>query len=138
MGSSVNSCVPLHNASLFCGLLDGDVHVGVWPALPIDVILGNDVAADRVWAEYFPPAKSTPLLKDCKQEFFDVFTACAVTQAMIRAELDSAVQKEVCDLVGGKDLGGRKTYCHILCFSFRPRLKRVVAALVHVQCWLKA
>ena len=98
-------CSPLHKAILSCDLVDGDVHIGVRPALPIDgvdVILGNDLAGNRVWADGCPPVKSTPLLKepvDCEQEFPDVFTACAVMRAMTRDQsaLDT-VQKEECDL----------------------------------------
>ena len=98
-------CSPLHKARLSCDLVDGDVHIGVRPALPIDgvdVILGDDLAGNRVWADSCPPVKSTPLLKepdDCEQEFTEGFTACAVTCAMSRDQSDSdTVQKEECDL----------------------------------------
>lgn len=53
------------------------------------MILGNDLAGNHVWADGSSPVK--PLLKEpvaCKLEFPDVFTACAVTQAVARAELD--------------------------------------------------
>ena len=67
-------CAPSHKVRLSCHLLDGDVHIGVRPAFPIDgvdVILGNDLAGNHVWADGCPPVKSTPLLKedDCEQEF---------------------------------------------------------------------
>ena len=53
-------------ARLSCDLVDGDVHIGVRPALPIvgvDVILGNDLAGKRVWADGSPPVMSTPFVK---------------------------------------------------------------------------
>lgn len=50
--------VPLHSVVLNCGLVHGEVTMGVRPALPIegvDVILGNGLAGSRVWAEGPPP-----------------------------------------------------------------------------------
>ncbi|XP_055773354.1 uncharacterized protein LOC129851112 [Salvelinus fontinalis] len=49
--------VPLHKMMLDCGLVKGEVVVGVRPSLPIegiDVILGNNLAGDRVWPVVFP------------------------------------------------------------------------------------
>lgn len=43
--------VPLHKLELDCGLVQGEVAMGMCPALPIcnvDVILGNDLAGSRV------------------------------------------------------------------------------------------
>lgn len=50
--------VPVHKMELVCGLVTGEVVVGVRPALPVegdDIILGNDLAGDRVWADVPPP-----------------------------------------------------------------------------------
>ena len=52
-----NLSVPLHKLILDCGLVKGDVVVGVRPSLPIegiDVILGNNLAGERVWPVVFP------------------------------------------------------------------------------------
>lgn len=60
-------CVPLHKVNLSCSLLVGDVHAGVRPALPIDgidVILGNDLAGNHVWADGSPPIKPKPVLEE--------------------------------------------------------------------------
>ena len=49
--------VPLHKLMLDCGLVKGEVVVGVRPSLPIegiDVILGNNLAGERVWPVVFP------------------------------------------------------------------------------------
>lgn len=44
--------VPLHSLCIACGLVQGEVSMGVRPELPIrgvDVILGNGLAGSRVW-----------------------------------------------------------------------------------------
>ena len=62
---------PEHKMNLDCELVQGEVPMGVRPALPIegvDLILGNDLAGSRVWAKYSPPqAVSLSLLqgKNC-------------------------------------------------------------------------
>ncbi|XP_013877073.1 uncharacterized protein LOC106526898 [Austrofundulus limnaeus] len=61
MGMNVLS-VPRHKITLLCDLFQGEVSVGVRPALPVDgvaMILGNDIAGSRVWADVPPPAKVT-------------------------------------------------------------------------------
>lgn len=89
--------VPLHKMMLFCDLFQGEVAIGVRPALPVDgvtMILGNDIAGSRVWADVAPPAivVSAPMVSSkpdkSEAEFPDVFTACAVTRAMKRAQSD--------------------------------------------------
>ena len=50
--------VSLHRLRLVCGLVTGEVVVGVRPELPVegvDIILGNDLAGDKVWAEAQSP-----------------------------------------------------------------------------------
>ncbi|XP_030294105.1 uncharacterized protein LOC115594274 [Sparus aurata] len=88
--------VPLHNIQLFSDLVQGQVAVGVRPALPIGgitLILGNGVAGSRVWADDSPPplvVSSVPLVSthpdECEVNFPEVFTACAVTRAMAHAD----------------------------------------------------
>uniref|UniRef100_A0A3B5QIF6 CCHC-type domain-containing protein n=1 Tax=Xiphophorus maculatus TaxID=8083 RepID=A0A3B5QIF6_XIPMA len=51
--------VPLHKLTLTCGLVQGEVIMGVHPALPlegVDIILGNDLAGGWVWADFPLPA----------------------------------------------------------------------------------
>ncbi len=89
--------VPLHNVMLYSDLVQGPVAVGVRPALPIEgitFILGNGVAGGRVWADGPPPppvVSSVPLVRNRPDEsevtFPEVFTACAVTRAMARADV---------------------------------------------------
>lgn len=50
--------VPLHRVLLFSDLIQGEVELGVRPALPVEgvsVILGNNLAGGRVWSELPPP-----------------------------------------------------------------------------------
>ncbi|KAK0152609.1 hypothetical protein N1851_005866 [Merluccius polli] len=61
--------VPLHNVMLNSDLFQGQVAVGVSPALPIQgitLILGNEVAGGCVWADVPPPpppvVSSVPLI----------------------------------------------------------------------------
>lgn len=82
--------VPIHKIYLSSRLVDGIVDVGVHPTLPIegvDVLLGNNLAGDRVWPEPVPPlVKTSPVTDtqqdDCATAFPEVFTACAITRAM--------------------------------------------------------
>ena len=103
--------VPLHKVSLACGFVTGDVHLGVRPALPLSgvhVVLGNDLAGNHGWVDGAPPDTYTPLMNnpaDCKIEFPEVFTACAVTRAMAAKDSepeDFAVDHEELDC--GRDL----------------------------------
>lgn len=82
--------VPQHKMMLHCDLFQGEVSVGVRPALPMDgvaMILGNDIAGDKVWADVSPPARVTvtPLVcskpDESEVHFPDVFRACAVTRS---------------------------------------------------------
>jgi len=79
--------VPQHKMMLHCNLFQGEVSVGVRPALPVDgvaMILGNDIAGDKVWADVSPPARVTVTPLECSKpdesevHFPDVFSACAV------------------------------------------------------------
>lgn len=51
--------VPLHKMMLSCDLLQGEVTVGVHPAMPLDgvtMILGHDICGSRVLPDGPPPA----------------------------------------------------------------------------------
>lgn len=84
--------ISAHRLSLTCGLVSGEVKVGVCPALPVegvDLILGNDLAGTKVWADSVPPLVVTwlPVLQPRKEVQQDakgepdagLFAACAVT-----------------------------------------------------------
>ncbi|KAL2076463.1 hypothetical protein ACEWY4_027927 [Coilia grayii] len=72
-------------------LIIGEVVMAVRPQLPVegvDVILGNNLAGGRVWANLSPPpvVNTVPLqvVSECAEQYPDVFCACAVTRAMTR------------------------------------------------------
>lgn len=90
---------PLHDVTLKCGLVEGDVAVGVRPQLPVEgvhMILGNDLAGSKVWADgkinifkkqdSVLPAKVSP---DCSFVSPEVFPVCAVTRSVSRKEVES-------------------------------------------------
>uniref|UniRef100_A0A4W6FVS0 Gypsy retrotransposon integrase-like protein 1 n=1 Tax=Lates calcarifer TaxID=8187 RepID=A0A4W6FVS0_LATCA len=94
--------VPVHKLELDCGLVRGEVVMGVRPALPIpgvDIILGNDLAGIRVWADGPPPpvVTSSPSVAEkpdeSAQSFPSVFTACAVTRAMRSREAEPEAEQ---------------------------------------------
>lgn len=82
---------PLHKIRLTCGLVEGDVVVGVRPELPVEgvhMILGNDLAGSKVWADGSPHVISKELLEPPTGVFLDdssvspeVFPSCAITRA---------------------------------------------------------
>uniref|UniRef100_A0A4W5JE97 Gypsy retrotransposon integrase-like protein 1 n=1 Tax=Hucho hucho TaxID=62062 RepID=A0A4W5JE97_9TELE len=96
--------VPLHKLRLDCGLVKGEVVVGVRPSLPIegiDVILGNNLAGEHVWPVVFPSlvvSAKPSFLKipdESAQSFPEVFSACAVTRSMSRGDLVTAPANEM-------------------------------------------
>ena len=81
--------VPLHIVDLQSSLVSGPVMVEIVASLPvqgISLILGNDLAGDRVMAD--PCVSPKPCLSvvsdDSGIEMSEVFLACAVTQAMAK------------------------------------------------------
>src|SRR4029434_8830805 len=87
--------VPMHKVVLGSDLVQGEVIVGVRPALPVPgvhVILGNIVAGHRVWASGSAPlVGSTKPIEATKQddgvtEVLDSFTECVVTRAKSRGK----------------------------------------------------
>ena len=73
--------VPLHRVVLYSELVEGEVELGVRPALPVDgvsLILGNNLAGGRVWqSSPIPVVTDSPQLRnepdDCLKELPQVF-----------------------------------------------------------------
>lgn len=90
VGSSVPVVVPLHTVSLESELVSGRVTVGLRPFFPIggvSVILGNDLAGDRVLVT--PEVAAVPMGQSpdrLAMQHPRVFEACAVTRAMAKSQ----------------------------------------------------
>ncbi|KAK0130706.1 hypothetical protein N1851_034660 [Merluccius polli] len=90
--------VPLHTIELNSGFVNGEVTIAVRPSLPvdgIDLIMGNNLGGDCVFPGQSspPPVVKTGQLRSpesdkCLEECPEVFTACAVTRAMARAQVE--------------------------------------------------
>lgn len=84
--------VPLHKINLQSDLVQGVLNIAVRPSLPvggIHLLLGNNLAGERVWGSVPPPVivNTTPVIPDANEaseNVPDVFPACAVTRAMSR------------------------------------------------------
>lgn len=110
--------MPLHEVMLSCDLFQGEVAVGMRPALPVDgvtMILGNGIAGSRVWPDGAALAVvvSVPWVSSEQdqnnQDVPNVFRACAVTRSMERAQL-----------AGINDNDHEVTsYCSLVCLSQR-------------------
>ncbi|KAG1933868.1 gag-pol fusion protein [Pimephales promelas] len=94
--------VPLHRIELQSDLVRGEVAIAVRHSLPVDgvhLILGNNLAGERVWRDVPPPVvvksvPSNPSGIDCSlQTLPEVFTACAVTRAMNRVSGTEVLEK---------------------------------------------
>ncbi|KAK0135992.1 Retrovirus-related Pol polyprotein from transposon 412 [Merluccius polli] len=86
--------VPLHRIQLFSGFVNGEVTIAVRPSLPVDgihIILGNNLGGCLVCPPPVVTVAPLPLAEPdkCLQDFPEVFTACAVTRAMARAQVES-------------------------------------------------
>ncbi len=112
--------VPLHNVFLQSDLVNRSVVMGVHPSLPVEgvsVILGNNLAGDRVWSDVTsPPVVTTCPTSlgdmDISQQHPEVFVSCALTRAM---------SKEITDdrLRGFKGLvKSQRMVPGLLCFAF--------------------
>lgn len=67
----------------------------------VEKILGNDLAGARVWADVSPPTKVGLVSNESthsKDEFSDVFVACAVTRSMSAAKTQSSHQEGNCEV----------------------------------------
>lgn len=85
--------VPKHKLMLFSDLVSGEVSMGIRPSLAMEgvhVILGNDLAGDRVWPVPSAPVVTSPpqleLGRGVASVCSDVFPACAVTRAMTKVK----------------------------------------------------
>lgn len=92
--------VPWHRINLQSDLVQGEVAITVPPSLPVEgihLLLGNNLAGERVWGDIPPPVivknvPSIPADSDVSRQNLSVFTACAVTRAMSRATNDDVSQ----------------------------------------------
>lgn len=98
--------VPLHRLVLSCGLAQGEVSVGVRPQLPVKgvhMILGNDLAGDKVWAKgepkvVKPPMSPTALVPSVTPlPSSNIFPGCAITRAASR-DAQSVMEPECLEL----------------------------------------
>ena len=85
---------PLHRLDLFSDLVQGEVTIGVCPALPVKgvhIILGNGLAGGCVWPNVPPLAIVNPgsATRDGPDECEHMFPACVGTHAGARAGGDS-------------------------------------------------
>ena len=79
--------VPLHSIGLHSDLVSGTVAVGLRPILPVNdisMILGNDLAGDKVLAD--PRVADVPCMATEREQVNSLFPSCAVTRAMAKAE----------------------------------------------------
>lgn len=92
-------CLSRSTGCAWTELLQGEVHIGVRPAMPvtgIDMILANNLAGSRVWKTALssrvvtesPPAIQEP--DDSAKHFPEVFPVCAVTRSMSRTKSKDA------------------------------------------------
>ena len=78
--------VPLHLISLHSNIVSGTVAVGLRASLPVEgisMILGNDLAGDRVIGDL--QVSDVPCLATENEAIEDLFPSCAVTRAMAKA-----------------------------------------------------
>ena len=96
--------VPLHKVVLMSDLVVGEVELGVRPCLPmdgLDVILGNNLAGDRVWQKAPPslvvsptPGHTEKIVEDANN-FPEGFVSCAVTRSMTKSPFISVAQSDL-------------------------------------------
>lgn len=94
--------IPLHKLVLDCELMQGEVSVGVRPALPVEgvhVILGYGLAGSRVWTNVpvSPVVTPCPVVSE-NPRLQQVVPACEVTRAMAKSEPDAVPDGEGCDV----------------------------------------
>ncbi len=99
--------VPLHNVFFQSDLVNRSVVMGVRPSLPVEgvsVILGNNLAGDRVWRDVpSPPVVTTCPTSlgdmDISQQYPEVFVSCALTRAMSKKITDDEKLRDFKGLV---------------------------------------
>ncbi len=89
--------VPLHKIVLHSDLIQGEVEVAVRSCLPVEgvqVILGNNLAGERVWQNVLPNLVVTPSvsISEMTDENFtcssNVFPSCVITRSMSKIQSD--------------------------------------------------
>ncbi|KAL2099462.1 hypothetical protein ACEWY4_005942 [Coilia grayii] len=117
--------IPLHKLNLKSELVTGEVVLGVVPSLPVEgihVLLGNDLASDRV---YVNPVVSnlpcdSPETQALEAEYPDVFSSCVLTRGQAKAKAFGATSPlvessvDLGDTIVGRVLGGSdKLKCNL-------------------------
>ncbi|XP_071959943.1 uncharacterized protein [Antedon mediterranea] len=94
--------VPLHVIRIETDIVSGDFVVGVVPSLPVwgvTLLLGNDLAGDRVTVE--PVVCKSPVEDEStvclEKELSHVFPSCAVTRSMANKTIDEDESIDLCD-----------------------------------------
>lgn len=82
-----NLQVPVHKVNLVSEFVTGPVAFGIRPALPVpgvSLILGNDLAGDKVFPQLCMSAKPVvqPTTEVLEEKYPGIFLCCAVTRAM--------------------------------------------------------
>lgn len=88
--------VPLHMVKLSSGLVNGEIVVGVRPALPVEgvhLILGNELAGERVWAD-IPVSPIVSSGNVFQQTLANVDPICVTTRAMTRNKKEIIVSSQ--------------------------------------------
>ena len=83
--------VPLHLIHLCSDIISGTVTVGFQPSLPVkgvSMILGNDLAGDRVIGE--PQVFEAPCFNDTEKPSAHLYLSCAVTRVMSKAAVKAS------------------------------------------------
>ena len=99
--------VPVHKMSLTSELVNGEVRMGVRPELPVagvDIILGNDLCGERIWADQIPNVITRKWPGDVQQQESEsdgavVYPVCAVTRSMAASLEGQSDQGESSGLV---------------------------------------
>ena len=91
--------VPMYQVTLRSKVVSGLVSVGVVTSLPVpgvDLILGNDLAGDKVYAD--PEITTTPAVsretEGLQITIPGIFPACVVTRAQARVETEAEAKEE--------------------------------------------
>ena len=94
--------VPLHVIRVQTDLVSGNFFVGVVPSLPVwgvTLLLGNDLAGDRVVME--PVVCQSPVEDECtvrlEKELSHVFPSCVVTRSMANKTIDEEESIDLSD-----------------------------------------
>ena len=112
VGSEDYSSIQLHNVYIWTDLVEGPFQLGVRNTLPfdgIDLILGNDLAGDKVKVQ--PILTNTPIMEENFKEEVNkipgLYPACAITRAMAKKQKEEEEQEmdiDLADSIVGKSL----------------------------------